>query len=169
MIVRNQVGLDGLRREAWFSECERYRYWLDIQLSGVGQRCVFVMLNPSTATHLKNDPTVAKCCRFAQRWGYGSVGILNIFAWRATDPLELYDLADPVGRENDDVLRRQTQSAAAAMVVCAWGTHGELHERSRYVRGMLDDRPLHFLKLTKTEPHHPLYLKETLQPTRWAL
>lgn len=166
MIVRNQVGLDGLRREAWFSDCDRYRYWLSIDLSGVGSRCVFVMLNPSTATHLKNDPTVAKCCRFAARWGYGSVGVLNIFAWRATDPLELYDLPDPVGIDNDAVLLAQTDGAG--LVICAWGAHGDLHERGETVRRMLAPlRQLHFLKLTKTHPHHPLYLRETTTPTRW--
>jgi hypothetical protein len=165
MIVRYQLGLDGLRREAWFSDCERYRYWLSIDLCGVGGRCVFVMLNPSTASHLKNDPTVAKCCRFAARWGYGSVGVLNIFAWRATDPEDLPEVDDPVGPENDSVIMRQT--AEADIVVCAWSAHGDLRGRSSFVRGMLHDRPLHYLKLTKTEPHHPLYLKEMLRPTRW--
>ena len=83
--------LDGTRRyedgtrAAVLSDCERYRYVLERQI-GAGDRVVlFVMLNPSTADAFKDDPTVIQCCKFASRWGFDRVHVVNMFALRATD------------------------------------------------------------------------------------
>jgi hypothetical protein len=58
---------------------------------------LFIMLNPSTATEVQNDPTVERCERRARALGFGAFRVLNIFAWRATDPRDMRAAADPVG------------------------------------------------------------------------
>ena len=57
--------------EAVYSDCERYRYLLT-RVWGPGPKALFVMLNPSTATEVQNDPTVERCERRARALGYGA-------------------------------------------------------------------------------------------------
>ena len=43
---------------AVYSDCERYRYALTRISDAEGAKALFVMLNPSTATEIQNDPRV---------------------------------------------------------------------------------------------------------------
>jgi hypothetical protein len=69
MILRGFTKGDALS-EAVYSDCERYRYLLT-RVWGSGPKALFVMLNPSTATEVQNDPTVERCERRARAglWG----------------------------------------------------------------------------------------------------
>jgi Protein of unknown function (DUF1643) len=49
--------------------------------------------------------------------------MLNLFAYRATDPHVLKSVADPVGPDNDRHLLEVCRQAA--LVVCCWGADGE--------------------------------------------
>lgn len=131
----------------------------------------WIMLNPSTADEFKNDPTIERCQRRSVKMrNFGGMIITNIFAYRATNPKELYGLDDPIGEENNFAI-----TAAAEMstvIVCAWGRHGNLHSRGEFVRMKLlnsfRDR-LHYLTLNEDgQPGHPLYVgyKKGLQPMR---
>ena len=40
------------------------------------------MLNPSTADAQTNDPTIRRCLQFAQAWGYGTLEVVNLFAFK---------------------------------------------------------------------------------------
>ena len=74
---------------AVYSDCERYRYSLTRVWDVSGPRVGFVMLNPSKATEMQNDPTVERCERRARHLGYGAFQVTNIFAWRETDPARM--------------------------------------------------------------------------------
>ena len=89
---------------AVYSDCEAYRYELTRQWDATGQKALFVLLNPSTATEFQNDPTVERCERRARALGFGAFRVINIFAYRATDPKVMRKVADPVGPENDAAL-----------------------------------------------------------------
>lgn len=162
-----QLGLLGQESGAEFSRCERYRWRLWRSWQPLGTRCAFVMLNPSTADETNDDPTIRRCIRFAKDWGHGSLEIVNIFAWRSTDPKALYQLDDPVGPDNDDAIR--SAARAASQVICTWGNHGGLHRRSAHVLDML--RPLctpQALLVTKQDqPGHPLYRPASTAPFNW--
>ena len=82
---------------AVYSDCERYRYMLTRVWEPGGCKALFIMLNPSTATEVQNDPTVERCERRARALGFGAFRVLNIFAWRDTDPKAMRAAADPVG------------------------------------------------------------------------
>ncbi len=153
---------------AVYSDCERYRYALTRVWDATGPRAVFVMLNPSTATEVQNDPTVERCERRARALGFGAFRVLNIFAWRATDPRDMRAVADPVGPLNDAAIRESV--AWADTVICAWGTHGAHRGRGPQVEAMLRDTgvPLHHLGLSKAgHPKHPLYIGYEVQPVLW--
>ena len=82
---------------AVYSDCESYRYLLTRVWNPQGQKALFVMLNPSTATEVQNDPTVERCERRARALGFGAFRVTNIFAYRATDPKVMRAVPDPVG------------------------------------------------------------------------
>ena len=156
------------RSGAAMSTCKRYRYslWRDWK---DGDRCNFIMLNPSTADATLNDPTVERCQRRAHQWGYGGLVVSNLFALRSTDPKALLENEDPIGRGDND-LAILSAALASRLVVCAWGNHGSILDRSTKVRDMLVKAriPLYYLKLAKAgEPCHPLYLPYSLKPILW--
>jgi hypothetical protein len=125
---------------------------------------MFVGLNPSTADEIKDDPTIRRCINFAKEWGYGGVCVTNLFAFRATKPIDMMKADNPVGVENDIWLYRIANNAS--IIVAAWGVHGTFSGRHIAVREMLPN--LHYLRLTKNGyPGHPLYLPKTLTPIKW--
>lgn len=154
---------------ATYDAAHVYRYRISRVWDPGRPRCVFVMLNPSTATAHVLDPTVTRCVKFARAWGCGALEVVNIFALRSTDPQGLYGHPDPVGPGNDRAIL--AAAGAAGLVVAAWGVHGELGGRAAHVRVLLDDAgvALHHLRLTKDgHPGHPLYLPGDSTPQPWA-
>ena len=155
---------------ATYSDCERYRFDLTRVWDPAGGRVTFAMLNPSTATEVANDPTVERCERRARALGYGAFRVVNIFAWRATDPREMRAQADPVGNPwNDAAIVAAAEWAEAT--VCAWGTHGAHLDRGPQVERLLraTGRPLFHLGLSKAgHPKHPLYIGYAVRPLPWA-
>ncbi|MGY6549837.1 MAG: DUF1643 domain-containing protein [Roseinatronobacter sp.] len=155
---------------AVYSPCEKYRYLLTRAWTPQTGRVLFVMLNPSTATELQNDPTVERCERRARALGFGAFRVCNIFAWRATDPRVMRAQADPIGPLNDAAI---LESALwADQVICAWGTHGAHLGRGPAVAAMLraQNIPLAHLGLSKDgHPKHPLYIGYSVQPTPWQM
>lgn len=154
---------------ALYSPCERYRYALTRTWDSAGRKVLFVMLNPSTATEVQNDPTVERCERRARALGYGAFRVCNIFAYRATDPKVMRAQRDPVGPGNDAAIAEG--AAWADTVVCAWGTHGAHLARGPAVEALLraTGKPLWHLGLSKAgHPKHPLYIGYDRQPEPWA-
>lgn len=148
-----------------FPPCRRYRYsWeTDVRPDPGKGLCAFIGLNPSTADESGPDPTVRRCMNYAARWGYGRFVMLNLFAFRATDPRVMLAEADPVGEDNDSYLL--AFGVDADLTVAAWGNHG-LHA-GRWQQAAMLVPGLHALKLTKQgQPAHPLYLKGDLMPER---
>lgn len=141
-----------------------YRYSLTRVWDAAKGKVVFIGLNPSTADASVDDPTIRRCVGFAQALGAGRLVMLNLFAWRATDPADLPGYRRAVGPDNDEALRRE--SAGALYVIAAWGAFPLAAERAAEVRTLLSARgPMHCLRRTKSgAPSHPLYLPANLRP-----
>jgi hypothetical protein len=140
-----------------------YRYLLTRRWLPFAPPAVFVMLNPSTAPAETDDPTVRRAIAFAQAWGFGGLDVLNLFAYRSTDPHSLETVSDPVGPENNRYLEEVT--AKADRIVVAWGEGGRLHDRETAVLTLLKDRSLHCLGRTHAgHPRHPLYVAADTSP-----
>lgn len=155
---------------AVYSDCERYRYALSRVWDANGKHVLFVMLNPSTATEVQNDPTVERCERRARTLGFGSFTVTNIFAWRDTDPRNMKAAADPIGPENDETILNAGKRAD--QIIAAWGTHGAHLGRGAVVQALLYKlgKPLFHLGLSKAgHPKHPLYIAYTEQPQLWDI
>jgi hypothetical protein len=167
MITRTHLKGDA-PSTAVYSDCERYRYSLTRVWDAAGQKALFIMLNPSTATEVQNDPTVERCERRARALGFGAFRVTNIFAWRDTDPRKMRAAADPVGRQNDSAIAESCPWADR--IIAAWGTHGAHLDRGAEVEKLLRQTglPVFHLGLTKAgHPRHPLYLSYGQQPERW--
>jgi len=154
--------------EALYSDCEKYRYELTRVWETNGRKALFVMLNPSTATEIQNDPTVERCERRARALEFGAFRVCNIFAYRATDPRDMREQDDPVGPENDVAILRACDWAD--QIVCAWGTHGEHLARGPEMEQILRAQPKKLFHLglsQKGHPKHPLYIAYAVKPMVW--
>ena len=150
-----------------FSSCRRWRYLLWRQWDASKPAANFLMLNPSTADEFQLDPSCTRARVYAERWGYGSLIVTNLFGWRATDPNDMKAALDPVGPGNNRAIVRAAKEAA--IVVCAWGNHGAHLDRSMKVLSLLEARGvrLHALRVNGAgEPAHPLYLPGNLRPLK---
>ena len=155
-----------MERDAQLSACGIYRYHLWRRWAPDGQVLLWILLNPSTADAVQDDPTIVRCIRFAERWGYGAIQVVNLFALRATDPRALYTATDPVGPQNDAITEKAIRTADG--LLCAWGNHGQFNDRGERMREMLSrhQRPARILGLTRLgQPLHPLYMAYSA-PTR---
>ena len=167
MITRTHIKGDAAST-AIYSDCERYRYALTRIWDANGTAVHFVMLNPSTATEVQNDPTVERCERRARALGHGAFRVTNIFAWRDTDPRNMRAAKEPIGPANDATILEGLDWADKT--ICAWGTHGEHRSRGSEVEAFLraTGTPLYHLGLSKAgHPKHPLYIAYTQQPELW--
>lgn len=155
-------------RKPWaiFSKCECYRYVLAWPTGVDNDRyALFVLANPSTATPDETDRTVARTIAYAKRWGYGWSRVVNVRAWRETDPDRLP--ADPVAVGPDNWRHVLEQADQAAIVVCGWGKLGGNLGRKLLVDLAGYGVVPHALKLNKDgSPQHPLYLQADAVPVR---
>lgn len=168
MITRTHVE-GACRSVATYAPCECYRYDLTRVWAPEGSRALFIMLNPSTATELRNDPTVERCERRARALGHGAFRVVNIFAFRATDPKVMRAAADPIGPGNDAAI--MAGAAWADTIICAWGTHGAHLGRGEAVEAALraGGHRLFHLGLTRAgHPRHPLYIGYGQAPVSWG-
>ena len=160
--------------EAHFSPCEKYRYWLrrdwDLSLKAIS----FLMLNPSTADEMQNDPTIERCQRRAIAMGYGSMIIVNLFPFRMTDSTQLITVADLLGdaKEADDCIIRAVD--ASDMTVCGWGKHPLAAPRGQDVlsqlkKANLQDKVKCLQLNADNSPQHPLYIAYSKQPVPFVI
>ena len=163
---------DGVQGRAVFSLDGEYRYVLRREWEGGSGVCTFVGLNPSTAKAEADDPTVRKCWRWAREWGYTSMVMLNLFAYRTTSPAALADSYYPVGYDNDAYLA--ALAAEADLLIAAWGNskHVRADARDEEVTALLLEHVesgwIHALALCQDgSPRHPLYLPNATKPIPW--
>jgi hypothetical protein len=146
---------------ARFSPDRLYRYHLWRVWEPSRRSFVLIGLNPSTADETQDDPTIRRCINFAKREGCGRLDMLNLFAWRSTDPAALRRVSDPVGPENDEVIGDVIGMAGGDVrVVAAWGGHGSargdrlVREINGWACGVWC-----FGTTKDGSPRHPLYLR----------
>lgn len=140
-----------------------YRYALWRRWEPGAKMLAFIMLNPSTADHELDDPTIRRCIGFAKRESFGGILVLNLFALRATKPIELTRHADPVGPLNDDFLDNVFEIAREdrLTIIGAWGGDAAAPQRASAVIDLAAVNGLQLQCLGRTQagaPRDPLYL-----------
>ena len=155
----------GVYRDAMISACGQYRYSLVRQWDRAKSYMPFVMLNPSTADAEQDDPTIRRCMSFARREGCGGVVVVNLYAFRSTDPKRLSEVEDPVGPFNKRAIYGAAMAAAEANVpvICAWGVN-DITQAAGGALALAREAGARIMCLGKTaggHPRHPLYVKGT--------
>lgn len=176
-----------MKTSAEFSDDRLYRFRLDRvwdEAQYPKRRLVVIGLNPSTADENVDDPTIRRCIGFAKRENCGGLIMLNLFAFRATDPREMKAAVDPVcpclpelsgrglGGYNDISIMAALHPSESGRgpIVAAWGCHGTHLGRDKSLRKFLHDYSvtLHVFGLTKDgHPRHPLYLRGDAPLVEW--
>lgn len=149
---------------AILSSCKKHRLKLWREWDSNLPKVMFIMLNPSTADHEQDDPTLIRCIDFAKQWGYGGLYVGNLYSSRATDPGTLLNVSKFSHRDNFKHVINMTNQCQ--LVVCAWGNYPVIKKLEIPINMFKHlEQNLHCLALSKTgTPKHPLYLKKSLTP-----
>ncbi len=176
----------GVQRSAVFSPCGNYRYSLTRVWDDTKPRVCFLMQNPSVADDREDDPTVKKCIGFARRWGFGSIVVVNIRAFVATDPTDVGCAAargmDTVGPDNARYVRDAISQCMSLVVACG-GDESMLDAARETLAGCdvaaeiscigytKDDVPKHPSRLGYSTPREPfrVWPEEITGPGAWAM
>lgn len=167
--LKCRIGLspDGLTERYLYSPDMVFRYafgrwWGSTDLASTA---IWVLLNPATGdTERRHRPTLERCISRSRSAGYTGLVIVNLFAFRDTNPGNLRSARDAVGSANDEVLRVITK--AGAQTIAAWGGKGRLRGRSGQV-GPLLDAPMCLGVTKRGEPRHPLYVAADTRLVPW--
>ncbi len=155
-----------MKKSAIISECRMYRYQLERTWDDSLPKALIIMLNPSTADAERDDPTIRRCISFCKSWGFGGMFIGNLFAFRATNPIQLQISTlqgiDIIGSDNNEHLIKMFSECSE--VVFAWGTKGTLINRNKDVINKFTANidPKCISKSKDGHPGHPLYLRADL-------
>lgn len=162
------VSPDGRDERYLYSTDMAYRYafarwWAVPALSSMD---VWVLLNPATGdTERRRRPTLDRMVARSVADQRPGLVVINLFAFRHTDPRQLRLAEDPIGPENDRVVERLT--ALSGRTIAAWGAGGNLRDRSTKIAPLL--KGPHCLGTTATgEPRHPLYVGTAVPMQAWA-
>lgn len=182
-----QFTFTDIARTAELSDCQRFRYQLTRCWRPEAPQLGWIMLNPSTADALQDDPTIRRCMGFARAWDFGGIVVANLFHLRATDPSDLVppDLENPKGDPLQAAYRIIDHAVgiapdddwygnvlACARVIVAWGSHDvvRLTARDTRIRMLATARrqTLHALAVNADgQPRHPLYVRGDAKPIVW--
>lgn len=164
-----ELGADGITREAWLSDCERYRHLLRQTWDRTKAELAFMLLNPSTASHLIDDATARVGRGRSQRLGYGSFVFVNVYDWRETDSKRLALAAAPSSADNQSIVMDVV--SRADLLVLAWGAHSMVD--TRHWLGLFDllgysDKLRHIGLTADGAPRHPLRISYDVPLQRFA-
>lgn len=163
-------------RDATFSEdgskrFELIRDWTDTLIPTGLNTALWLMLNPSKAGKIKDDPTVKKVVGFSQRWGFNTAVVVNLIPDIATDPWDLPHWHG-IDLENAEYIKKW--ASVADMTILAYGTvpkafagrialPGHIYSAKRLVGS-----DLYCIDLTSDgSPRHPSRCAYTQNPQRF--
>ena len=173
-----------LRRELErvLSKNKGHRYLLTRQIEAGtwhGRLVNFILLNPSTADAVDDDPTIRRCKKFAQSWRFDMMAVTNLWSYRTESPDKLFaalPFSPRIDGRNLAVVKLVARTAD--LTVVAYGNKGGRDQRDEHILDVLREvnvRPKALRVTAAGFPHHPLYLPANTEPqpysnvpkTRW--
>lgn len=154
-----------METDALFSDDRTFRYWLLRRWNPALPLMAIIGCNPSTANERVNDPTIRKTIGFGERFGFGGILMLNVGAFRATDPKVWKAARDPFGPGNTiDHLQTYLFRWQPSIVVAAWGKPLTASQRGQHRADAIKSNILGMKcwgRNADGSPRHPLMLAYT--------
>lgn len=132
-----------------------YRYSLTRIWDENLKKATIIMLNPSIANVLKNDLSINRCLNFLIDNNYGSLEVVNLFAYIETDSSKLSARIEFIGSRNDGYIQLAVESAD--IVIVAWGSDNDYRNRKREVwNRFLNNKTIYYFEddSSRTLPVH---------------
>lgn len=151
-------------------DCEsnsKYRYSLTRKWDECLPKATIIMLNPSVANVLKNDLSINRCLNYCIDNNYGSLEVINLFAFIETDSKKLKASPEYIGEKNDYYIEQAINQADK--VIVGWGSDNDYRTRKKEVwNKFLKDTKVYYFEddSNRTPPVHisrlakGFYLKE---------
>ena len=159
-----------MSNECVFSPDRNHRYTLIHrwdELLNPNHGIAWICLNPSTADENQLDPTLRRIRDFSAMWGYSFFVMMNLFAWRATQPADMKRTTDPIGPDNDRLIAHWSKKVDRVML--GWGEHGAHLGRDQQVLAYLDRSKTFCLERNASgQPKHPLYVSKKNKPVLYV-
>lgn len=124
-------------------------------------KIAFIGLNPSTANHLKDDPTIKRVRRFAKDWGYGGFYMLNLFTKVTPNPDDL--LIEPNIKMTSNYYLSHYASLSNEICFC-WGAFKQAQKRAKEIIEMFPDATTLGYN-NNGSPKHPLFVRADTKRT----
>ena len=143
-------------REAKFCEAKKNRYFLKRKWNNSKGLLLYIMLNPSVADEIKDDPTIRRLINFTKKFDYGGFLVGNIFTKITPNPKEI-DRSKGISDKNFEELFKLINKVD--QIVYAWGNSVE---EPKILKELISS-PKCFGKNFNGTPKHPLYLSSSSQ------
>ena len=138
-------------REAKFCNTKKNRYFLKREWDNSKGLLLYIMLNPSVADEIKDDPTIRRLINFTKKFDYGGFLVGNIFTKITPNPKDI-DRSKGISDKNFEELFKLIYKVD--LIVYAWGNTVEEPQPLKE----LVLSPKCFGKNLNGTPKHPLYI-----------
>ena len=148
-----------MKKSARISDCGRYRWWLAREWNPDLPSITWIMANPSTADHEKDDNTVKRIEKFSKAWSYGSFHVVNLFPFRSSKPPECakwFKTHEPKGAMYQNRAFVSQYISKSPIVLLAWGAAGDWDVKySRSIIAEAISKAYCLGTITNGQPIHP--------------
>ena len=138
---------------AKFSKGKKHRYYLS-RIWSENERVVYVLLNPSKANDINNDPTINRLISISKNLGYGGFNVVNLYTLITPFRYKLYEKKRKFSKKNKKLITELI--ARHKTIIYGWGA---TENEPIWLRNLVKN-PLCFKVNKNGTPKHPLYLRK---------
>ncbi len=169
----------------FFSDCNSYRWSLDLKISSEKKEIIFIGLNPSKSNQTFLDNTTKKIIKICNKYNYGKIKMINLFGLVSTSPKLLQMHNDPIGYLNNTIIENSINYWSKTIncdLWIGWGNKGTLFNRDIQVYKIIkkyiflkkkkfsrNTKPLLINKTIFNNPMHPLYCPDNSKLLKFDL
>jgi hypothetical protein len=155
-----------MQKSAEISDDGKYRYKLSRIWKPTGQKILFIMINPSSASAIEDDRTINKLLEITKLWKYDGFYVGNLYPYRSSKPADLKNIQIPEEVNAINMKSIEEMAAESSLIVYAWGTKGPdaRQKEPKWLR-LIVNKDVHCInKSVKNVPMHPNQWGPNIQP-----